>query len=76
MLITKSLLVLSQQSGAFTEADIREVMELIDKQDGKHDGKYTPAKGTRKCGKCSRLSNHRAFKCMYCGEKLGNAAIL
>lgn len=69
-LLLKTLVIVCEQSGAFSRKQFVDLRDLIDGQDGKVDGKLARKKGIRQCEKCRRANNMRARSCMWCGHAI------
>ena len=64
-LLNQALWELIQQRLKLSDADLERVAREIDLRDGVEDGKITDI--AVKCPNCSRVSNSKHYKCLYCG---------
>ncbi len=64
-LLSQSLWELLQERLQLTEADLEKKVQEVDLRDGTADGKIS--RHPLRCPKCSRVSNSRHKKCLYCG---------
>lgn len=66
-LLNQALWELLQQRFGLTEDELVKLATEIDLRDGKADGKITAH--PLRCPNCSRVSNSRHQKCLYCGQE-------
>lgn len=65
MLLNQALWELLRPRLKMTDADFENFVRDIDMRDGVEDGKITH--NAVKCPQCSRVSNSKHWKCLYCG---------
>lgn len=65
-LLNQALWELIRDRLQLTDAQLEEMARQVDLRDGVEDGKMT-AQPVR-CPACSRVSNSKHFKCLYCGQ--------
>lgn len=65
-LLNQALWELIRDKAGLTDADLERMASSIDMRDGKEDGKM--GGGAVTCPTCTRVSNAKHYKCMYCGE--------
>lgn len=65
MLLNQALWELLRPRLKMTDADLEEFVRTVDLRDGVEDGKITH--NAVKCPQCSRVSNSKHWKCLYCG---------
>jgi hypothetical protein len=68
-LITTSLWELLKERVAITDAELLAKIREVDLRDGKLDGARTMPSGAP-CPACSRMTNRRNIRCIYCGHRL------
>ena len=64
-LLNQALWELIRERANLTDADLERLAQEIDLRDGIEDGKMTAT--PVKCPNCSRTSNSKHAKCLYCG---------
>jgi hypothetical protein len=72
-LMNQALWELLRDRAKLTDADLEAKAQEVDMRDGKADGKITH--GPLRCPSCSRVSNSKHWKCMYCGEEFAKPAM-
>lgn len=65
-LMNQALWELVRSRLSLQDEDLAALAQEIDMRDGVEDGRMT-ARAVR-CPSCSRVSNNRHFRCMYCGQ--------
>ncbi len=65
MLLNQALWELLRPRLKMTDADLETFVRDVDLRDGVEDGKITH--NAVKCPQCSRVSNSKHWKCLYCG---------
>ena len=75
-LIIKSLLVICEQKGLFSEPEFRRLVDEVDLSDGRLDGKYAPKQEIRVCPQCNKNNGKTRTKCMYCGTELESRPLI
>lgn len=65
-LLNQAMWEMVRDKAGFTDAELEHKAEEIDLRDGQKDGKIGGNAVT--CPTCSRVSNAKHFKCLYCGE--------
>ena len=65
MLLNQALWEVLRPRLKMTDADFEQVVREVDLRDGVEDGKITH--NAVKCPQCSRVSNSKHYKCLYCG---------
>jgi len=65
MLLNQALWELLRPRLKMTDADFENLVREVDMRDGVEDGKITH--NAVKCPQCSRVSNSKHYKCLYCG---------
>lgn len=65
-LLNQALWELIRDRLQLTEADLQRIAHDIDMRDGIADGKISAS--PLRCPTCSRVSNSKHYKCLYCGQ--------
>ena len=68
-LVTNALWQLLKEHTSLTDADLKRVIERVDRADGKLDGKISRAAAGMTCPHCRRRIRKSAVVCMWCGAK-------
>lgn len=69
-LTLETLMRLMLKSGRVTEQEFLELLQVIDAEDGKVDGRRDLFKMRRECPQCHRFSSGDRPHCMWCGANL------
>ena len=73
MLLNQALWEMLRPRLKMTDADFENFVREVDMRDGVEDGKITH--NAVKCPQCSRVSNSKHWKCLYCGLEFEKPAI-
>ncbi len=66
-MITEALWMFMRDKNGYSDADLEQMIQDIDLQDGKLDGKVAK-EAPQKCGRCKRALQRAKPICIYCGE--------
>ena len=68
-IITEALWTILKDRFGYTEEDLMQLIEDIDLQDGRRDGKKARSADRPKCPDCGRTIIRRQVVCLYCGAE-------